>query len=482
MLRKLDTLVLKAFIPPFVLTLVVVVFILLTQFMLKYFDDFVGKDLPLATYGELLLFFSINSLPLALPISILLSSIMTYGNLSEHNELTAIKSAGISLIRVIQPVFFLVCILTLLAFFFNNRVVPWANLRAYSLLYDITTKKAAFNIKEGAFYYGLPGFSIKINQKDPDGSTIKGIMIYNHQEERGNVNLTLADSGKMYTIWNDRYLILELFRGSNYSEVAPKAPGEEKEFTQNQFLSSKLVFNLSSFEMSRTDIQLFATNKIMRNLEELERDLDSLHREQTAIRKNLYANYLTYFSFYKRPASSLILDSTAKSRLTRQLDTSRQEKEVLIRDNRLSQIRSFQSFTDSYQERLRTLHRDVDVFSVEMTRKYTQSAACLVLFLVGAPLGSIIKKGGFGVPVLISIVFFIIYYIFSITGEKWSKENVVDVSVGMWASNFILLLVGLFFLRKAWKDSTLLDNNFFSQAYQIIIRLAGKIIKRSKSI
>ncbi len=474
MLKKLDSLVLRAFIPPFVLTLAVVIFILLTQFMLKYFDDFVGKDLPLSTYAELLFFFSINSLPLALPISILLSSIMTYGNLSEHNELTAIKSAGISLLRVIRPVFFLVCILTLLAFYINNRIVPLANLRAYSLLYDITTKKAAFNIKEGTFYYGLPGFAVKINSRHPDGKTIGGIMIYNHQEERGNVNLTLADSGKMYTIWNDRYLILELFRGQNYAEVAPAVPGGEKEFTHNRFKSSKLVFNLSSFEMSRSDIQLFATNKIMRNLDELSRDLDSLRREQESVRKYLYANYLTYFSYFHRPAGALTLDKPAITALEKKLTLARNEKATAIHDQRLSQIRSFQSFSESYLERLKNLRRDVDVFSVEKYRKYTQSAACLVLFLVGAPLGSIIKKGGFGIPVLISIVFFILYYIFSITGEKWSKENVVDVPQGMWASNVILLGAGLYFLRKAWKDSTLLDNNYLTRALQA----AGALLSR----
>ena len=151
MVKKLDKMVLKAFLPPFLLTLVVVVFILLTQFMLKYFDDFVGKNLSAATYLDLIFFFSINSVPLALPISVMISSIMTYGNLSEHNELTAMKSAGISLIRVIQPVFIFVCFLTVLAYFFNNHVVPYGNLRGYSLLYDITTKKAAFNIKEGTF-------------------------------------------------------------------------------------------------------------------------------------------------------------------------------------------------------------------------------------------------------------------------------------------------------------------------------------------
>jgi lipopolysaccharide export system permease protein len=475
LLKKIDKLVLKAFFPPFVLTLVVVVFILLTQLMLKYFDDFVGKNLSFTTYAELLSFFAINSIPLALPISILLSSIMTFGNLGEHNELTAIKSAGISLLRVIQPVFVVVCFLTVMAFFFNNRVVPYANLRAYSLLYDITTKKAAFNIKEGTFYYGLPGFAVKINKKAPDGKTIKEVMIYNHQEDRGNVNLTIADSGKMFTIWNERYLVLELFRGDNYSEVIPRIPGEEKQFTHNHFDYSKLVFNLSSFELSRTDMQLFATNKIMRNIDELHRDIDSIGRDLRNMEKSMYQNYLTYFSYFGRSPTTFSLPDSSVRYLKNRMGQTEAEKASAISDFETNQVRSLQSFADSYKERLKNTRRDSNIFLVEVFRKYTQSIACLIMFLVGAPLGAIIKKGGFGVPVLISIVFFIIYYVFSITGEKWSKEDVVDVAYGMWATNFVLFFVGLFFLRKAWADSTLLDQNPFAGLWAFVQkRLLGK--------
>jgi lipopolysaccharide export system permease protein len=480
MLKKLDKLVITAFIPPFVLTFFVVIFILLTQFMLKYFDDFVGKNLSFRTYAELLFFFSINSVPLALPISILLSSIMTYGNLSEHNELTAIKGSGISLLRVIQPVFVLVCGLTVMAFFFNNNVVPYGNLRAYSLLYDITTKKAAFNIKEGTFYYGLPGFSVKINHKDPNSSSIRNVMIYNHQQDRGNVNITVADSGKMYTIWNDHYLILELFRGNNYSEMEPAIPGKEHEFTQNHFDYSKLVFNLSSFEMSRTDIQLFASNKIMRNINELHNDIDSIGKEGVRMKSSLIFNYLTYFNFFGRKNNVLKLTENESDSFKTRLKTIYGEKEHSILENKLSQIGAIQSFSDGYKDRLKSNFRDLDVFSVEIYRKYTQAIACLIMFLIGAPLGAIIKKGGFGIPVLISILFFILYYVLSITGEKWSKENVVDVPVGMWATNFLLFFVGLFFLRKAWTDSTLLENNWVGTFFGKILDSVSKKLIRSR--
>ena len=457
MLKKLDKMVLKAFLPPFFLTLVVVVFILLTQFMLKYFDDFVGKNLSAGTYAELLFFFSINSVPLALPISVMISSIMTFGNLSEHNELTSMKSAGISLLRVIQPVLVLVCFLTVGAFYFNNHVVPYANLRGYSLLYDITTKKAAFNIKEGTFYYGLPGFAVKVNHKDPDGAGLRGIVIYNHQQEKGNTSITMADSGRMSTIWDERYLVLELYRGANYSEVEPKLAGQEKEYTRNEFGYSKLVFNLSSFEMSRTDMQLFATNKIMRNISELHADIDSIHREIGKIRAAVLPNYATYFNFHGRKNEGVVLGSGKTDSLRQRFEKLRREKQQFIRENLLNQVKSVLSYSYSSLERYKVSQRDTDVFSVEILRKYTQSVACLIMFLIGAPLGALIRKGGLGIPVLVSILFFILYYVLSITGEKWSKENVVDVNAGMWFTNLLLLLVGLFFLRKAWKDSPLFE-------------------------
>jgi len=469
MLKKLDKLVIEAFFPPFLLTFFVVVFILLMQFLLKYFDDFVGKNLAPGTYAELLFFFSINSVPIALPISILLSSIMTYGNLSEHNELTAIKSAGISLLRIILPIFIVVCGLSLLAFYFNNKVLPYANLRAYSLLYDITTKKAAFNIKEGTFYNGLPGFSVKINEKDPIGSGIKKIMIYNHQEDKGNINLTMADSGKMYTIWDDRYLILELYRGDNFTEMNSTIPNQEKEFTHNHFDYSKFVFNLSSFEMSRTDIQLFASNKIMRKLDELHSDIDSISREGRRMDTTMLNNYLSYFSFYNRPSSFQAVGKINSKLLKAKIDSNFKLKTAEVKQAAINQIKSLKSFTENYADRRFNINRDLDVFNVEIYRKYTQSIACLIMFLIGAPLGTIIKKGGFGIPVLISIIFFILYYVLSITGEKWSKEGVVDVPFGMWATNFLLFWIGLFFLSKAKNDSTLLENNYFTQLFDFVV-------------
>jgi lipopolysaccharide export system permease protein len=285
----------------------------------------------------------------------------------------------------------------------------------------------------------------------------------------------------MYTIWNDRYLILELFRGDNYTEMLPKSPGQESEFSHNHFDYSKLVFNLSSFEMSRTDIQLFASNKIMRNISELHRDIDSVKREGENLRKFAPANFLTYFSHFMRQRQAPLMQENQLDSLSNRLRERWERDSLQWIQSARNQIQSIKNYTEANKDRLKNFYRDSDVFEVEILKKYTQAIACLIMFLLGAPLGAIIRKGGFGVPVLISIFFFIIYYVLSITGEKWSKEDLVEVSVGMWATNFLLFWAGLYFLAKARSDSSLLDNNYFTQFFSFIGRLIRQMFSGKKS-
>src|SRR3989337_191501 len=219
-MKKIDKLVLDAFIGPFLITFLVVVFILLNINMLKYFDDIIGKGLDSWVLGQLFFYFAIFTVPTAMPLAVLLSSLIAFGNLGEHFELSAIKSAGISLVRILRPIFLFVLVLTLLAFYANNNLVPKAALEAYSLLYDIKQQKPALDLREGAFYNGLPDVSIKVNKKYPDGITLKGIIVYDHRKNDGNKQVTIADSGRMSTILNERYIKFELFNGYNYTEGA----------------------------------------------------------------------------------------------------------------------------------------------------------------------------------------------------------------------------------------------------------------------
>ncbi|HSI89693.1 MAG TPA: LptF/LptG family permease [Adhaeribacter sp.] len=452
-MKKLDKLILSSFIGPFILTLAVAEFILLTQYMLKYLDDLVGKDLGIAVIIELLMYFSMNMLPVALPLAVLLSSLMTFGNLGEHMELTAIKTSGISLVRTLRPIFFFSVLLTIFAFFFNNNVVPKANLNAYSLLWDIRQKKPSLDLREGSFYNGIPGYSIKINKKYGDGKTIEDIMIYDHSKGRGNSAVILADSGIMNTMYNDQYLSIELFNGNTFVEEAVENLRDNTApFLRQRFSQNRIMFNLSSFNLDRTRKELFAENKMMKNIGQLQYVTDSLRKQSEREGKLVATNITPYYAYFRSANKALVPVS----------EDAKVEKELPPVDQGIVQLatnkaRNLRSFTQNYMERLNNTKRETNNFEIEIFRKYTQSAACLIMFLIGAPLGAIIKKGGLGLPVLISILFFITFYVLSILGEKWGREGIMPVWQGMWLANAILLPIGLFFLYQARNDSALLE-------------------------
>ena len=571
-MRKLDKLILRSFIGPLVLTLFVVVFILLTQLMLNKMDEFVGKDLGIMVLSELMFYFSINLTQTALPLAVLLSSLMAFGNLGEFSELTAIKGAGISLIRALRPAFILTVIITVLAFLNNNFVVTKANLKAYSLLYDIKKHKPSLDIKEGTFYNGIPDFSIKVNKKYSDGETLGDIIIYNHAGSNGNNVMTIADSGRMYSVLNNRYLTFELFNGKRYEE-RPKvgAAREISEFVRNDFKHSKLVLSLASFDFKKSKEDLWTSHYYMKNIEQLKEDVDSMHIGLLDARTTVFDDAQTFFSRYYRnriqmppeyierqhyldsvqrakeradsikyrerynheddeemaqmkdsilmaqrmeqkkqagystkgrEAVNIPLDSikTTRSPITN-YQTNRQplprtnvQKKVKV-DPRtptdrlkllpiseinvdsifsvkrneaqglrhaLSETRNIKNKLTIQSNRVRNQQLMITKYRIEVNKKYAQAFACLVMFLIGAPLGSIIKKGGLGVPVIISIIFFILYYVMSITGKKWAEEGVVTPFLGIWGFSFILLPVGFFFLRQAKNDARLLESDFYS--------------------
>ncbi|WP_066835842.1 LptF/LptG family permease [Rufibacter ruber] len=457
-MKKLDKLILKSFLGPFFLTFAVVEFILLLQVILKYLDDLVGKNLGADVIAELLFYFSLNLAPMAFPLAILLSSLMTFGNLGEHHELTAIKTSGISLVRALRPVFFFAVLLTIAAFNFHNTIVPKANLRAYSLMWDIRQKKPALDIKAGSFYNGLPNRSIKVGKKFEDGQTMKDIMIYDHSNGQGNAVVVLADSGKMYTKFNDQYLVLELFNGKTFAEdrSGNNNYSQGSGYFRQAFSQNKIMVNLSSFQMTRSDAQYFADNKMMKNINQLVQITDSLEKQVGQETKLLEPNIRPYYTYF---AASMAKDTANVKgfKLGKKLAAASLQ-EVQSATNA---ARNVKSFTSSYASRLASIQRDKNNYEIEIYRKFTQSLACFIMFLIGAPLGAIIRKGGLGMPVIISIAFFIIYYVMSILGEKWGREGVAPVWLGMWAANMILLPVGLFFLYQARNDSNLLEFDFW---------------------
>lgn len=529
-IKKIDKLLLGSFLGPFILTFLVVVFILLTQHMLKYFDDIIGKDLGWGVLGTLLFYFAVCMTPVAMPLAILLSSLITFGNLGEHFELTAIKSLGINLVRALAPIFIMVILLTGVAFLANNYLVPRAALEAYSLLYDIKQKKPSLDLKEGAFYGAIPDVSIKVDHKYPDGETLRGVVIYDHRGRSGNREVIIADSGRMYTILNDNYLKLELYRGYNYSQgMAAEQqmtgqPASANTYSKTGFSSTFIVFDLSAFNLNRTDKRWFQGNRIMRNLSELQTDMDSMKLESGKAKVTVFDNAGTIFSYFTRTVPVKVPDhlqtalrirdsvemtlSTTPavtrdiqaSRITSgfgmtpaQVDSSFRARKARITGWKEPEVHRFSSLTEPEPtaaevsaaltnarsaktyilqtvENMKTQSYEFRVFQIQWHKIFANSVSCLIMFLIGAPLGAIIKKGGLGVPVLASIIFFIIFYVLSIIGEKWAKQEVVAVPAGMWAPNAILLVIGILFLIQARKDARFFESDFYKVIAERFLR------------
>lgn len=468
-MKTLDKLVLKAFLAPFFGTFFTMLFVLLMQSVWKYIDDLIGKGLEWTVIVELA-FYSIPTLvPLALPLALLLSSLMTFGKLGENYELTALKSSGISLYKIMQPLFVTVSIIAIAAFFFSNHVIPYSNMKFKTLLYDIMNKKLSLNMREGVFFNDIEGYSIKVNHKNEDGKTLEDLLIYDHSEKMGNTKVIKAKSGEMYTSTNDRYLYLELFDGFSYEEVEPKNPKKRINlpFARSSFKEQKIRFDMASFQLERSDEERYSNAAQFMNIRQLNTNSDSL---QTTISKRLEVynqKLLSYYNFNKK-------DSLSKDTIVyfsedfKQLTKYKRDRLLKATANL---VRSSKSYTYNTQRELKYKNKKLKKTHVEWHRKFSLAFACIVLFLIGAPLGAIIRKGGMGMPVLVSIIFFLIYHISSITGEKSAMQGVLDISQGMWLSSFILTPLGLFFCYKAANDSTLINTNYASVLFGKIKQL-----------
>jgi|TARA_B110000881_G_C18537109_1_gene496428 lipopolysaccharide export system permease protein len=463
--------------------------------MLKYFDDILGKDLSVIVLLEFLFYFAVRITPDALPLAILLSSIMTFGNLGENNELVAIKSSGVSLIRTLFPLFIISVLITFFAFFSNNNFVPKANLKALSLLYDIKRKKPSMDLKEGQFYNGIPGYTIKVQKKISD-ELLKGVIIYDHVTYPGNNRVILSDSSYMYSVLNNRYLIFELFDGFSFSEV-PSAKSKVKkinQFYRNEFSKMKIVFDMSSFDLERTKEELFAGDYRMKNISQLSSSIDSLSYYRD---KQKYIMLKTSNTFYKYHMKNKFIFPSSVDYIRKELkeetlvldyftynDTS---KLVLDSEYILNTI-NLNNKNDVYLKALNTARNiktnlsintakikahdyEINKNKIELLKKYAQAFACISMFLIGAPLGSLIKKGGIGIPVIISIFFYIIYYVLNILGLKWAREAIISPELAAWLSNLVLLPIGLFLLYHTRKDSKIFDKDYYVSYFNKFIRI-----------
>jgi len=415
------------------------------QFLWKYIDDLVGKGLDFIIIAKLLFYAAARFVPMALPISILLSSIMNFGNIAEKNELMAIKSAGISLKKCMSPLLVFILIVSASSFLFSNYFMPYANLKAGSLLYDIRKQKPALNIKEGMFYNELNGYSIKIDKKLENGIDLEGVMIYDHTSEEGNDKVIIAEKGQMYLSENENYFIISLENGYSYYEMNINKKKEKRPLQRSQFKQDILRFDMSDFGMKRTSEELYRNHYAMMNNKQLTIAIDSIYSKSNA-KLQLFKSNIT---------EKINVDyQKLESNFTKK-DKNMAYFQSKVYANAISSVKFLKSMLGNSITDKNYSHRIAIKHKVEWHRKWALAAACIIFFLIGAPLGTIIRKGGFGMPVIVSVGFFITYHIVSVTAEKMVKESEISVSEGMWIANIILLPIGLYLSYKANSDSQL---------------------------
>lgn len=493
-MKKIDIFLLKSFIGPLIFTFFIVLIILILQFLWMYVDELAGKGLDFKVLSELLYHFSLTFVPTALPLGILLASLMTFGNMGEFSELSALKSSGIPLQRIMLPLIILIGFIAIISFFFSNNVLPYSTDKARTLLWDIRRKKPDINIQAGTFYNGVPDFSIKITTKDPVTNRLDNLIIYDHRERRGNYSVILADSGYMRLTRDETGLIMTLYNGHGYTEM------EEKNVNVNlrkypsridNFKEQSIVIPLTGFDLQRSEDGLFKSSAAMLNISQLSFTIDSLNRKYNEKLNNQFKDFKNIKLYVVRNQKSNITDQTEKTdslNKIRKFDPKALFDSLTVMEKRTVLSKAIENLkegtsilvekNDSQRYEIKAIRK----YEVEWNKKLTMSFACLVFFFIGAPLGAIIRKGGLGTPAVISIFFFVIYYVISISGQKLVEELVVGTFAGMWAASYILLPVGIFLTYKATTDSVILNIEtylmFFKKVkdfvYRIFINESGR--------
>lgn len=480
MIKKLDKLILKAFIGPFIATFFVTLFVLVMQFFWKYIDDLVGKGLAFGSILELTGYVTATAIPLALPLAILLSSIMTFGNLGESFELVAIRSAGIPLLRFMRPLIAVSLLVCIIAFLVSNYVIPVAQLKFTTMLYDIRVAKPAFDLKEGVFYNKLPGFAIKVGKKEKDGNSIQDVIIY---ENLGTLqdNIIIAEKGEMRMSDDGKFLEFNLENGWRYQEKGPYNT-TQTEFYRLGFKRYKKSFDLSSFEVLKTPDSLFKGNFQMLNVKQLDKSADSLEVATTIkIMERMNREVSSYF------LSAKMLDSGWKASGQKPvIPKGVQSYEDILPDSvyntsyqrATDKVNLLKSSIDIIASENETRRRELRMTLIEWHRKYALSFACFVLFMIGAPLGSIIRKGGLGMPLVIAVIFFLVFHVTNMFGEKFVRQDIMTPLGGMWMSSMLLIPIGLFLTYKAMNDSQLFNYEFYSGFFRSVRKKIGQSRQR----
>ena len=445
------------------------------QFFWLYIDDLVGKGLDLLTILQLVGLVSVSTFTTALPLALLFSSIMTFGNLGESFELIAIKAAGIPLIRFMRPLFMFTIFLAGIAFLFSNNIIPVTQMKLTNLKYEIIVAKPAIDLKEGIFYDKIDGYVIKLGKKESNDSVMRNIAIF---EKRFGLqdNLIMAESGVMRVSANKKFLEFVMYNGWRYQERGKRST-TNTEFTRLYFKEYKKIFDLKSFQMNKTSDILYDPK--MLSVRQLSTAMDSLQYTDSFYIKKTSADVASYLKFMNFKDSSQLFNAKKNIAPLKSFDkiipdSLRSSIQFNLGSQFSSLLYNLTAISDTYKDNKKI----ISLHGIEWHRKFTLSFACFVLFLIGAPLGSIIRKGGLGTPLVLAIIFFVLFFLLNNFGEKLAKSGQWDVFSGMWMSSIILIPFGLFLTYKAMRDSQLFNQEFYYRLLQPIKVTLQKYFKK----
>lgn len=479
-MKKIHTLVLKAYLGPLLAVFFIVQFILMLNFVWRYIDELTGKGLEASTIAELFICGSINMIPLGLPLAMLLSAIMTMGNLGENFELLAMKSAGLSLMRILKPLLVVVGLISVGSFFIQNNLVPYANQRMYDILFDVREQRQELKFQDGVFFNGLPNMSIRVGHQDEKTGLLTDVLIYDTRSDNGDMTTTLADSGYIHMSDDKAYLYVTLFNGRTYEHTRNSQWYDRNTMREHQFSRQDGTFPVDKVAKRDGDMSREFSESQTRNMVELEELMDSL---QILINRSTMATYepLLKRQIFVRdttiiPNDSVVFDRSQYKAFNYydsipELPMRKRAKVYSVASSTSRSAQGSYTFDEhSSKVALTQLYRA----ETEWHRKLTMPVSIIVFFMIGAPLGAIIKKGGLGLPIVISVIFFVIYYVISVSGEKMAKEGTWDSVYGMWMPIVVLTPVAIYLTYKATNDSSLLDMDWYDVRIRKLRRSLSK--------
>ena len=503
---------LQTFLPLFIMTFGICLFIVLMQFLWRYIDDMVGKGLGIPVLGEMFFYAALFLLPMALPLAILLASLMTFGNLGERLELLAMKSAGVSLIHIMRPLIITIGIISIGAFFFQNNAMPVVQVKLYSLLYSMRQKSTELDIPEGVFYGEITGYNVYVKEKNNQTGLLKDVMIYDYSKGFNNARVILADSGRLKTSADKLFLVLSLFNGESFENLSEGQTGSNNRKTavpyRRETFSTKDILIDFDANFTRTDESFMQNQYMGKQLKDLQTSIDSMTIRLDSIKainsKNVYdMSYKKTFSKPKRELAQQAETGTGNTATANDADSltkiSNEPVKIINFDSLykaeapsgqaalLVRAKSnIESVKADYYFKAATLGDEaykVRRHLTEWHKKFTLSFACMVFFFIGAPLGAIIRKGGLGMPVVISVILFIFYYIIDNIGFKMARDGIWEAWEGMWLSSAILAPLGIFLTYKAVNDSVILNADTYLNAIKNFIgKRAGRKVEKKEVI